>query len=150
MKRSPITRKTPLRAKKPWQRQPTLRETLAALLTIQKAQQVIAWTSKDADHYFSRWIRARDPFCFFGCSRPSTQNSHFWGRGHSATRYDPENCDGVCEWCHAEHEGKKNGVYRTLKIKQLGQERYDALEQRAQSIVKRRDAIIQLMAWLQG
>ena len=51
-----------------------------------------------------------------GCTNESKQNSHFWGRGNSATRYDPENCDGVCGGCHMRHEGTKQGLYRELKI----------------------------------
>lgn len=105
------------------------------------------WTSKKADILFSKWIRARDKKCFF-CPNPGTQNSHFWGRGHSATRYDPENCDGICGGCHMRHEGNKHGLYRTLKLKQLGKARYAALERRAASIMKRSDAIKQLMDWL--
>ena len=45
------------------------------------------------------------------------------------------------------HEGSKQGLYRELKIKQLGQERYAALEHRARSIVKRSTAICAFMAW---
>lgn len=44
-----------------------------------------------------------------------------------------------------ENEGNKQGLYRELKIQQLGQERYDALEKRARSIVPRRNAIIEYM-----
>ena len=39
------------------------------------------------------------------------------------------------------HEGNKQGLYREKKILQLEQERYDALQKRAYSIVKRSDAI---------
>ncbi len=103
------------------------------------------WTTKKADTIFSIWIRQRDPFCFFNCGRKSIQNSHFWGRGNSATRYDPFNCDGVCGGCHMKHEGSKQGIYRDLKIKQLGLKRYRDLEKRGRSIMKRDRAIIQLM-----
>lgn len=46
------------------------------------------------------------------------------------------------------HEGNKQGLYRDLKIQQLGQEKYDAMEKRARSIMKREDAIIQVMELL--
>jgi hypothetical protein len=88
------------------------------------------WTSAKADKEFSIFIRARDKTCFF-CSNKATQNSHFWGRGNSATRYDPENCDAVYGGCHMRHEGSKQGLYREIKIRQLGQDAYDALERRA-------------------
>jgi hypothetical protein len=73
---------------------------------------------------------------------------HFWGRANSATRYDPENCDGICGGCHMRHEGNKQGLYREKKIAQLGQDRYEALFKRAHSIVKRADAIRTLMGWI--
>ncbi len=104
------------------------------------------WTSDKADDYFSKWIRARDPRCFF-CTNPSIQNSHFRGRGHSSTRYDPENCDGICGGCHLRHEGDKAGLYQTLKIKQLGKKRFDLLMRKANGTMKRSDAILELMAW---
>ena len=79
---------------------------------------------------------------------PATQNSHFWGRGNSATRYDPENCDGICGGCHMRHEGNKQGLYRDKKIQQLGEEGYKQLEKRGRSIMKRSDAIIKCMELL--
>lgn len=100
-----------------------------------------AWNSKKADEEFSKWIRARDLKCFFGCGNPGKQNSHFWGRGNSATRYDPLNCDAACGGCHMRHEGNKQGLYRDLKIKQLGKKGYAELEMKARSIMKREDAI---------
>lgn len=98
------------------------------------------WTSKKADEVFSHFIRDRDKTCFF-CTNPASQNSHFWGRGSSATRYDPLNCDGICGGCHMRHEGNKQGLYRTKKLAQLGEAGYAALEKRARSIVKREIAI---------
>lgn len=47
------------------------------------------------------------------------------------------------------HEGNKQDLYRILKIQQLGQEKYEALEKRAHSIVKRSDAIAALMVRLE-
>jgi 5-methylcytosine-specific restriction endonuclease McrA len=102
------------------------------------------WTTTKADQIFSKWIRERDKKCFF-CPNKGSQNSHFWGRGNSSTRYDPENCDGICGGCHMRHEGNKQGLYREKKLAQLGKKRYEALEKRAHSIMKRRDAIIACM-----
>ena len=72
------------------------------------------WTSAKADKIFSKFIRDRDKRCFF-CPNLASQCSHFWGRGSSATRYDPENADGICGGCHMRHEGSKQGLYRDLK-----------------------------------
>lgn len=106
------------------------------------------WTSKKADTIFSIWIRQRDKKCFF-CPNPASQNSHFWGRGISATRYLPENCDGVCGGCHMRHEGSKQGTYRDMKIKQLGLDGYRKLEKLArQTSVKRSKAIQDLMDFM--
>lgn len=105
------------------------------------------WTSKQADEKFSKYIRSRDKKCFF-CSNEAKQNSHFWGRGNSATRYDSLNCDGICGGCHMRHEGSKQGLYREMKIKQLGQQGYDELEKRGRSVMKRDEAIIACMKLL--
>ncbi len=115
----------------------------------QVLKKILLWTTKVADDKFSRFIRTRDPFCFFKCGRPSIQNSHFWGRNVSVTRYDPENCDGVCGHCHLVHENNKQGEYRTRKIAQLGKRRYDALEKRYHRAgVSRVEAIRQVMKLL--
>lgn len=105
------------------------------------------WTSKKADSTFSKYIRDRDKKCFF-CSNIGSQCSHFWGRGNSATRYDPLNCDSICGGCHMRHEGNKQGLYRDKKITQLGVKGYEDLEKRARSVVKRKDAIIEIMRLL--
>lgn len=106
------------------------------------------WSSHKADVEFSHYIRDRDfGRCFF-CGKQGSQNSHFWGRGNSATRYDPLNCDYSCGGCHMRHEGNKQGLYRTMKLRLLGKREYEALERRAHSSVKRSDAIITCMKLL--
>ena len=105
------------------------------------------WSSARADKEFSKWIRARDKKCFF-CNNTGTQNSHYWGRRHSATRYDPKNCDAICGGCHMRHEGDKHGLYTEKKRAQLGEKEYALLTRRANSIMKRRDAIIACMDFL--
>lgn len=102
------------------------------------------WGLKEADTQFSMWIRQRDKKCI-RCNATKEyarlQNSHFWGRIRKNTRYDPENCDTLCATCHywgssergiIAWEEEKQGAYRRFKIEQLGQEKYDALEARAQ------------------
>ena len=107
-------------------------------------------TTKQGDRAMSRLVRERDPYCFFCRQRPSIQNSHFWGRGNSATRYDFENCDGVCGGCHMDNEGSKQGHYRDLKIKQLGKEKYDSLERRGRSVMKREIALKTFQNYLEA
>lgn len=95
-----------------------------------------------ADSLFSKLIRERDGwkcmFCGTQYEPPTSglQCSHFWGRGHKATRWDPENCDALCYGCHARNEGNKQGFYREFKIKQLGMKAYRALEKRSKTLVK--------------
>lgn len=106
------------------------------------------WSTKRADLEFSHHIRDRDERKCFFCGKEGSQNSHFWGRGNSATRYDPENCDYACGGCHMRHEGNKQGLYREKKIAQLGEEDYMKLQKRSYSIMKRSDAILRCMEYI--
>lgn len=77
-------------------------------------------------------IRERDRFTCRFCPKSGPDwvmtNSHFWGRGHKATRFDPVNCDTLCFKCHADNEGNKQGYYRTWKLQQMGDKAYIALD----------------------
>lgn len=117
------------------------------------------WQSKTkidgADRLFSEYIRKRDgnrcKYCGADGRLAQLDNSHFWGRAKESTRFDDENCDAFCRPCHGRLEGEKgvdrykhNGVdverprlYRLWKIKQLGPERFAALEVRAHSYKKK-------------
>lgn len=110
-----------------------------------KLRKLKLWSSDRTDIEFSHWIRDRDgKRCFF-CKKKGSQNSHFWGRGASSTRYDPLNCDYSCGGCHMRNEGSKQGLYRELKIVQLGEQEYKELEKRARTLMQRSDAIKSLM-----
>ena len=107
------------------------------------------WTSAKADIEMSHFVRDRDKGKCFFCGKEGSQNSHFWGRNTSATRYLEDNCDYVCGGCHMRHEANKQGIYREMKIKQLGQERYDELKKiYYQSKMSRREAVIACMELL--
>ena len=109
------------------------------------------WSTKKADLEFSRHIRARDAgMCYFCHKLQGNQASHFWGRAHSATRYDPLNTDAACGGCHMRNEGNKQGLYRTLKLAQLGEKGYQELENRMRSTMPRREAIIKFMEYLKN
>lgn len=117
------------------------------------------WGLKKADKEFSKFIRGRDGKCVrCGKTYPEVQlqNSHFWGRVKKNVRFDPENCDALCATCHYWGDGKrgiipweeeKQGEYMDFKIKQLGQERYDALRVRAQTLTTNLKAIEQCKIW---
>lgn len=106
------------------------------------------WTSKKADTLFSLWVRARDGRCMRCGKTENLQNSHFWHRGHSAGRYDPDNCIALCSGCHLYHwEVEKQGDYRTFMVEWLGKERYKMLEYKIRHGQQRQDAIKEFMEW---
>ena len=88
------------------------------------------------DAIFSLWIRNRDGVCQYPLRSPEDfhagplQNSHFHGRTARSTRWDEENCDGICARHHQFLEGRKNAEYADWKRKQLGDERFEALKRR--------------------
>lgn len=102
-----------------------------------------------ADKLFSNYIRLRDSYTCVRCHTyylPPTKaihNSHYWGRKNKGTRFDPENCDALCYGCHRLW-GEDKDSYREFKIKQLGQERFDALERRAKTPTKVDESLIVL------
>lgn len=110
------------------------------------------WGVKKADMEFSKFIRNRDGKCV-RCGRTNLlQNSHFWSRSHSGTRFDPDNCDALCYPCHYGNskgwEYEKNGEYLDFKKSQLGERRYKEMEQRAHSVTKQHEAIVNCMKLL--
>lgn len=98
-----------------------------------------------ADAKFSEFIRRRDKYCM-RCGKSGTgdygivglQNSHYFGRGRENTRFDPENCDTLCFYCHLVWGSEDREAYREFKINQLGEERHTALMIRARTY-KRKD-----------
>ncbi len=118
------------------------------------------WGLKKADTQFSLYIRSRDGKCV-RCTRTKPdvqlQCSHFWGRSRKNVRFDPENCDALCATCHVwgdrkngiiAWEEEKQGEYRLFKIKQLGQEKYDAMEARAKPLCKDKTAVARCQMFL--
>lgn len=106
-------------------------------------------TTDQADRAFSLMIRKRDPICMRCHRMPSTDCSHFWERGNSATRFDPDNADGLCRGCHQLWEGRRNGAI-PFKMKQIHGKKYRELEQKHNTTMKRDEAIIIFMKLLDG
>lgn len=103
------------------------------------------WSSSVADKKFSQYMREKYPQCQ-NCGRTvGIGVSHFWGRTHSSTRYDEDNCDVLC-WlpCHYTWEHEKQGAYKDFMIKKLGLKKYNILQRKAHTTMPRRDAIIAL------
>ena len=107
------------------------------------------------DSVFSGYIRYRDRWTCVLCKTTHPEksqnlhNSHFWGRANRGTRWDERNCDALCGKvfknvsgrtilvsCHGKLEVEKQGAYRELKLKQLGEDQYRFLEMRARTVTK--------------
>ena len=99
---------------------------------------------KKLDYHFSQAVRKRDNWRCIKCGRrfpPPTQAlhcSHFFKRGDESVRWDFENCDSLCYFCHrfAEINKSKGRWYYEFKLEQLGEERFEELRIRSITIVK--------------
>tara|TARA_R100000750_G_scaffold1352_1_gene1338 strand:+ start:477 stop:851 length:375 start_codon:yes stop_codon:yes gene_type:complete len=97
------------------------------------------------DSIFSKIIRTRDKWSCVRCGKKFTNptsglhNSHYFGRSKYSTRFDDDNCDALCYGCHQYWGSTDREGYRAFKIKQLGENRFNALQVRASQLVKRRD-----------
>lgn len=110
------------------------------------------WSLRQADRIFSDFIRSRDNWTCRNCGKMFKEksgqlhNSHFWGRGKMATRFDEKNCIALCYYCHYwRFEKEKQGEYRDLMIKWLGIDGYQDLEFKSKVLVKKTEAILLLM-----
>ena len=96
------------------------------------------------DTTFSKLVRLRAQFNCEKCGRHfpkghGLQCSHFFGRRHQSTRYDPDNAAAHCFVCHMFFG--ENPIAFTAWIKRhLGDVRYEALQLRHSQIVKRTKA----------
>ncbi len=103
------------------------------------------WKTDTADAYFSKEIRTRDRKCRRCAIKPSQDCSHYWRRDMKGTRFDPDNCIGLCRECHDIWEYQKNDEYKTYMIDWLGPGGYEELEKRARKSMKMRDAVLEFM-----
>ncbi len=110
-----------------------------------------------ADAEFSLYIRRRDKWRCKRCGRQHEEGSktlgcsHYWGRNHENTRFDPENCDSLCNMpCHEEWEKEKQnkkeykGEYTRYMIKKLGENGFKILMMNAHTR-KRKDRKLSLI-----
>lgn len=85
-----------------------------------------------ADVAFSKCVRALSGYKCEVCGTQYLDNdaglncSHYHGRGHWSTRFDPDNCEAACMGCHMKLEGSPHDFYQRW-IDKLGQGRYDIL-----------------------
>ena len=104
-----------------------------------------------ADQLFSRYIRTRDNWTCQRCFKKYEEgsqglhNSHFWGRGHENTRFEPDNCDALCFGCHR-YFTSNPGEYKDWKKGRLGAKRYDTLMIQANTY-KKKDRKMEAIVW---
>lgn len=85
-----------------------------------------------ADRYFSYFIRELADWRCAKCGKQYERksqgfhNSHFFSRKAESTRFDPENCDGICYFCHVTLGGNPL-LFTEWKRNQLGEKRFQAL-----------------------
>jgi len=120
------------------------------------------WSMDTTDDEFSLFIRKRDGRCMFpGCKVveiAKLQCSHYIGRAHKATRYDPKNCIALC-WFHhfkskllgfeyqkqTKEDQGYDGGYTLFMKKWLGEEEFYLLVARGRTVKKLHDAILECM-----
>lgn len=104
------------------------------------------------DRLFSEFVRKRAIRIGGGCQRclspkhdilkedssifpawKQLQCSHLWGRRNRATRWDPDNCVGLCSGCHMYFTANPIEHQRWFE-KHLGTEEFERLGLRAQGV----------------
>ena len=104
------------------------------------------------DRIFSEYIRKRAMRLIGGCERCLTpkfdkvkedgtifkawkqlQCSHYITRGNRATKWDPDNCAGLCGACHLYFQGHPR-EHTEFMIARLGEERFERLNMRSQGV----------------
>ena len=125
------------------------------------------WSLRKADIEFSKWIRERDKFCQYplrlGCWNDILQCSHYIGRAHKATRWDPDNCVTLCIKHHfkdkqlgyeyqkqTERQHGWDGQYTLFMKRRLGEKGFKELLKRGQKPMNQKLAIMQCMELLKA
>jgi hypothetical protein len=101
------------------------------------------------DTVFSLLIRLRSRFNCDRCGRyfpkgHGLQCSHFFGRRHRATRWDPDNAAAHCFGCH-QRLGENPMEFAAWIRGYLGDVRYEELTARHRKIVKRTKADLEAL-----
>ncbi len=107
----------------------------------------------DPDYWFSQCVRERADWKCQSCGKkyapwvgingwlanPGLHCSHYIGRANYSTRFDPENADAHCYFCHKNFEGNPH-KFQEWKREQMGAYRYDALIERSNDIMRGKQA----------
>jgi hypothetical protein len=81
--------------------------------------------------YFSKYIRARDPYCAT-CGGQTTQAGHFW---HGVLDFDEMNINGQCTRCNLYLSGNL-GEYAIYLIEKYGMKEFKKLQKRKYEAMK--------------
>lgn len=111
---------------------------------------------RKADKLFSKTVKERDKKCLHPDSNHHGSNtcSHYFTRAKKSVRFDPDNCITLCWWHHFKSkdlgwEYQKqtvekhgwDGQYTLFMKKWLGEERFEALKERAAMKMSQTEAI---------
>jgi hypothetical protein len=133
MKRTPLKRKTPLRAKMPKfgekiVKVPKYTHGNKNALKVPKQRKSIkgkstSWYKKELDRVFSIYIRLKFPKRCYTCGKVDVtlQCGHFVSRQYLATRWSEDNCRPQCVGCNMFGNGQLLDFEENLK-KELGDE----------------------------
>ena len=100
---------------------------------------------RPADKYYSQWLRGERKCCERCGERKNLQCSHFYGRKAESVRFDPENTDCLCFFCHNYFE-MNPADYADWKKSRMTPQAYKLLKVRAHTFKKRDDTLV--LIWL--
>lgn len=101
---------------------------------------------RKTDTLFSDFIKERDKRTCQRCGTVYPEKSkgfacsHYWGRAHEGTRFEPDNCIALCYGCHRIWgHGEGRDKYKEFMTKKLGERRMKTMEVQSVNYKKRDD-----------
>lgn len=105
-----------------------------------------------ADKIFSLYMRTKANWKCEYCHKDYSKNkryldvSHYWGRVHEGTRFEPDNIMVLCRYHHNYlGHGEGRGEYMELMKRRLGEYRFKSLELQARMYHKKDRAMAYLI-----
>lgn len=137
MKRTPLKRKTPLRAKVPVLHKKRFTGQIEGNKRKSKGKPTTAKLKKELDRVFSIYIRSNYPKRCYTCGKVGVtlQCGHFVSRQYLATRWDERNCRPQCVGCNMFGNGQLLDFEENLK-KELGDETVENLKKMRHQVLK--------------
>ena len=103
---------------------------------------------RKADSEYSKWLRKSRNYTCERCGKyeeGGMQCSHFYGRKSESVRFDQENTDVLCFFCH-QYFTSNPAEYAEWKKKRLGEKKYKMLMVRKNTYKKKDDKLV--LIWL--